>query len=96
MALTVLDPTADESAEPLQPAPLLDSVTVLKGATVGFISNGKEGTDGFFKHMETLLKETFEVGEVVSLCKSNYSAPAEVEIVDAAKEWTLAITGLGD
>ncbi len=96
MTLTVLDPTAGESTEQLDPAPLLESVEMLRGATVGFISNGKEGTDGFFRHLERLLKEIFQVGKVISLCKSNYSAPAEADIIDAAKDWTLAITGLGD
>jgi hypothetical protein len=78
---------------PLEPAPRLQS---LKGKTVGLISNGKEGTVGFFAHVDRLLRERYQVAEVILRTKSNYSAPAEDEIIDDAKSWDLAITGLGD
>jgi hypothetical protein len=78
---------------PLEPAPRLQS---LKGKTVGIISNGKEGTVGFFAHVDRLLRERYQVAEVILRTKSNYSAPAEDEIIDDAKSWDLAITGLGD
>jgi hypothetical protein len=77
----------------LEPAPRLQS---LKGKTVGLISNGKEGTAGFFAHVDRLLRERYQVAEVILRTKSNYSAPAEDEIIDDAKSWDLAITGLGD
>jgi|TARA_B100001142_G_scaffold141432_1_gene142684 hypothetical protein len=77
----------------LEPAPRLQS---LKGKTVGLISNGKEGTAGFFAHVDRLLRERYQVAEVILRTKSNYSAPAENEIIDDAKSWDLAITGLGD
>jgi hypothetical protein len=68
----------------------------LKGKTVGLISNGKEGTAGFFAHVDRLLRERYQVAEVILRTKSNYSAPAENEIIDDAKSWDLTITGLGD
>lgn len=68
----------------------------LRGATVGFVSNGKEGTVGFFAHLDRLLRERFDVARVVHRSKANYSAPAEREIIDEARNWNLAITGLGD
>jgi hypothetical protein len=77
----------------LEPAPRLQS---LKGKTVGLISNSKEGTAGFFAHVDRLLRERYQVAEVILRTKSNYSAPAENEIIDDAKSWDLAITGLGD
>jgi len=77
----------------LEPAPRLQS---LKDKTVGLISNGKEGTAGFFVHVDRLLRERYQVAEVILRTKSNYSAPAEDEIIDEAKSWDLAITGLGD
>lgn len=93
MMLQVLDPTSEvESAEP-ELAPRLSSLT---GKTVGLISNGKEGTEGFFVHLERLLKERLLVANVVWRTKSNYSAPAERSIIDEAKNWDLAITGIGD
>ncbi len=62
MVLHVLDPT-NETAPPLgQPAPRLTS---LAGKTIGFISNGKEGTKGFFAHPDRMLREQFSVADVV-------------------------------
>jgi len=74
MTLRVLDPT-NETAPPLgEPAPRLDT---LAGKTVGFISNGKEGTKGFFAHLERILRDEFAVADVVTRVKSNFSAPAD-------------------
>ena len=93
MTLRVLDPTSETHVVEPELAPRLNSLSM---KTVGFISNGKEGTDGFFSHLDRLLKERFQIAEVVWTTKSNYSAPAESDIIDKAKEWDLAITGLGD
>lgn len=93
MTIRVLDPTSEIRAADKRPAP---RPAALAGATVGFISNGKEGTAGFFNHLDRLLRERFDVAEVVHRTKANYSAPAEQDIVDEARNWNLAITGLGD
>ena len=93
MAIRVLNPTSESMVVALEPALRLQS---LKGKTVGLISNGKEGTAGFFAHVDRLLRERYQVAEVILRTKSNYSAPAENEIIDDAKSWDLAITGLGD
>jgi hypothetical protein len=93
MSFQVLDPT-NESAPPLgQSAPRLGS---LRGKTVGFISNGKEGTKGFFAHLDRMLREEFDVANVVSRTKSNYSAPADGCIVGEIANWDAVITGIGD
>jgi len=93
MTIRVLNPTSESTVVALEPAPRLQS---LKGKTVGLISNGKEGTAGFFAHVDRLLRERYGVAEVILRTKSNYSAPAEDEIIDEARNWDLAITGLGD
>jgi hypothetical protein len=93
MALQVLDPT-NETAPPMgQRAP---RVTSLAGKTVGFISNGKEGTKGFFAHLDRMLREQFGVAEVVMRTKSNFSAPADRDIVDEIARWQAVVTGIGD
>lgn len=93
MDLQVLDPT-NETAPPLgEPAPRLATLT---GATVGFISNGKEGTKGFFAHLERLLREEYGVANVVTRVKSNYSAPADPHIAAEIAGWDAVITGIGD
>lgn len=93
MVIRVLDPTSEANPQQLRPAPRLSS---LKGKTVGLISNGKEGTAGFFAHLDRLLRGQYKVASVKLCTKSNYSAPAEETIIDEAKNWDLAIAGIGD
>jgi hypothetical protein len=93
MALQVLDPT-NETVPPLgQPASRPAS---LAGKTVGFISNGKEGTKGFFAHLDRMLRDEYGVADVIMRVKSNYSAPADADIVDEIKRWHAVVTGIGD
>jgi hypothetical protein len=93
MALQVLDPT-NETVPPLgQPASRPASFA---GKTVGFISNGKEGTRGFFAHLDRMLRDEMGVADVIMRVKSNYSAPADADIVDEIKRWHAVVTGIGD
>ena len=64
--------------------------------TVGFISNGKEGTKRYFGHLERMLREELGVADVVWRTKSNYSAPADAYIVDEIKRWHAVVAGVGD
>lgn len=93
MTFRVLDPTPGTAPPVGQLAPRLDT---LEGKTVGFISNGKEGTKGFFRHLEQILKDDYGVAEVVFRTKSNYSAPADPHIADEIKRWDAVVSGLGD
>ena len=93
MTFLVLDPTAEKTSPLGAAAPRLET---LKGKTVGFISNGKKGTKGFFAHLERLLVEEHGVAKVVMCTKSNYSAPADPHIADEIKSWDAVISGLGD
>ena len=93
MTLRVLDPTNETKAIGGQPALRPAS---LEGKTVGFISNGKEGTKGYFAHLERLLREELGVADVVWRTKSNYSAPADAHIVDEIKRWHAVVAGVGD
>jgi hypothetical protein len=93
MTFRVLDPTAEKTA-PLGQAAL--RLETLEGKTVGLISNGKEGTKGFFRHLERLLREEHGVATVVSRTKSNYSAPADAPIAAEIRQWDAVISGIGD
>ena len=93
MVFEVLDPT-NEAAPPLRQ--LAPRPASLRGKTVGFISNGKEGTKGFFAHLDRMLKQDFGVADVVSRVKSNYSAPADGHIVGEIANWDAIVTGIGD
>jgi hypothetical protein len=93
MTLQVLDPT-NETVPPLgRPAARL---TEFAGKTIGLISNGKEGTKGFFAHLTRLLREECGVAEVVLRVKSNYSAPADPAIAAEIPGWDAVISGIGD
>jgi hypothetical protein len=93
MDLRVLDPT-NEAAPPLgEPAP---RPATLAGKTVGFISNGKEGTKGFFAHLERMLREQYGVANVVTRVKSNFSVPADAHIAAEIPNWDAVVTGIGD
>jgi hypothetical protein len=93
MVFRVLDPTNEKVPTIGQLAPRPAS---LEGKTVGFISNGKEGTKGFFTHLDRMLREDFGVANVVMRTKSNYSAPADAHIADEIKKWDAVVSGIGD
>ena len=93
MSFLVLDPTAEKAAPLGAAAPRL---ATLEGKTVGVISNGKKGTKGFFGHLERMLMEEQGVAKVVMRTKSNYSAPADPDIVAEIRHWDAAISGIGD
>jgi hypothetical protein len=93
MIIRVLDPTNETKAAAGQ---LAVRPATLKGKTIGFISNGKEGTKGYFAQLEHMMREELGVADVVWHTKSNYSAPADAQIVDEIKKWHAAVTGVGD
>lgn len=93
MPLEVLDPTFDEDAAPLASA---DRLGTVQGAVIGFVSNGKKGTAAFFDALERELRTTHGVADVVRTIKSNYSAPAETELMSGAEHWNALISGIGD
>ena len=93
MTLRVLDPTNEMQ---VAGARLAERLTSLQGKTVGFISNGKEGTTGYFTHLERMLREDLGVADVVWRTKSNYSAPADPHIVHEITNWHAVFAGVGD
>jgi len=93
MTLRVLDPTNEMRRAGGRPAA---RPTSLKGKTIGFISNGKEGTKGYFAQLERMLRAEFAIAHVVWRTKSNYSAPADAHIIDEIPKWDAVVTGVGD
>ena len=93
MTIEILDPTAETAATGGRPAPRLSS---LAGKTVGIISNGKEGTKGYFAHVDHLLRSELGVARVDFCTKANYSAPAEAAVIARIKSWDAVVAGVGD
>ncbi len=92
MTIEALDPTYDDEPQEFAPAPRIQS---LAGITVGLLSNGKQGTATFFDAMERAFRDR-GVASVVRVTKGNYSAPAEVDTMDAAASWHALVAGVGD
>jgi hypothetical protein len=93
MILRVLDPTNEMRTAGGRLAVRPSS---LKGKTIGFISNGKEGTKGYFAQLERMLREELGVDHVIWRTKSNYSAPADAHIIVEIPKWDAVVTGVGD
>ncbi len=93
MSFEILDPTHEGRAAAFEPASRLGS---LAGATVGIVSNGKQGTRPFFDAFERVLLEEHGVGAVVRVTKANYSARAEPAILEQAVSWDALVAGVGD
>ena len=93
MSIEFLNPTHEESSRDYIIAPKLSS---LNGATVGIISNGKKGTYPFFEAFEKNLVTDFGVNKIIRKIKTNYSAPADDDIIEEIPKWDAVITGLGD
>ena len=93
MTIEVLDPTYGDEAEAFSEAERPDS---LSGLTIALLSNGKQGTGMFFDALEAELRDGHGVAEVVRVTKANYTAPAETEIMDRAREWHALVAGVGD
>jgi hypothetical protein len=91
--MRVLDPTNEMKTSGFSLAPRLAS---LEGKTVGIITNAKEGTKGYFTHLERLLREELGVADVVWRTKSNYSAPCDAHIVQEITNWHAVFAGVGD
>lgn len=93
MTFDVLDPTNEKTAAATSLAPRLAS---LEGKTIGIVTNEKEGTKGYFSHLDRLLRSELKVKDVVWRAKANYSAPAGGAVVAEMAKWDAVVTGIGD
>ena len=78
------------------PSTVPNRLKTFQGAGIGLLSNGKENTAPFFDRVETILRDEYEVADVVRRIKSNYSAPAEDELMREAMGWDAVLSGVGD
>lgn len=88
-----LDPTNEMKSTGVNLSPRLAS---LEGKTIAIVTNAKEGTKGYFTHLERLLRDELGAADVVWREKSNYSAPMDAAIVQELTNWHAVFTGVGD
>ena len=93
MTFEVFDPTNEKSSDGTALAPRLTS---LSGKTIGIVTNEKEGTKGYFRHLDQLLRSELGVKDVIWRAKANYSAPAGLQIVAEMRNWDAVVSGIGD
>ena len=93
MPIEVLDPTWGDDTAPFAEA---EPLSTIAGATIGIVSNGKQGTRTFFAALADELTTTHGAADVVVVVKSNYSAPAEASVMDRVSTWNALVSGIGD
>ena len=93
MAFQVLNPTHEE---PTGSEAMASRLADLRGARIALLSNGKAAVAPFFDHVERILRREVGVAEVLRIEKSNYSAPAEGEIITELTGWDAVLSGVGD
>ena len=92
--LIVLDPTAAPREMGQAMAPVLDG---LGGQSVGFLWNSKPNGDLLFERLEKLLREKYEIANVVYKRKPTASLPAKEDVIDELVASVQAvIVGLAD
>ena len=92
--LIVLDPTAAPREMDQAMAPVLAG---LGGRSVGFLWNSKPNGDLLFERLEKLLREKYEISDVVYKRKPTASIPAKDEVIDElAGSVQAVIVGLAD
>ncbi len=77
--LIVLDPTAAPRKMEQAMAPGLNG---LGGQAIGFLWNSKPNGDLLFERLEKLLREKYEIADVVYKRKPTASLPAKDEVID--------------
>lgn len=91
--LVVLDPTAEETQEILQPAPRSEH---LDGKRIAFLDNSKERASEILVTLEDLFKARFRFAQIVRRRKAYYTKGASQDLIeDLARGADLVVTAVG-
>ena len=91
---TLLDPTSQGDVSAKFLAPRLDS---LDGKVMGLLNITKNGSDIFLDRIAELMRERFDLAEVIHIKKPTFSRPAPTELlVELAEQADFVIEGLAD
>ena len=90
----LLDPTSQADAPVKFLAPRLDT---FDGKVMGLLDITKNGSDIFLDRVEELMRERFDISEVVRVKKPTFARPAPTELlVDLAERTDFVIEALAD
>ncbi len=91
---TLLDPTSQSDVSAKFLSPRLDS---LDGKVMGLLNITKNGSDIFLARIAELMRERFDLAEVIHVNKPTFSRPAPTELlVELAEQADFVIEGLAD
>ena len=79
MPIILISPLDETARTPRVPAPRLDT---LAGKTLGLLDISKPGGNLFLDHLERLLNERFDVGQIIRVMKPTFSKPAPDSVID--------------
>ena len=93
MGLRVLDPRLDAEGDRMTMAPPLAD---LKDTVVGLLDNAKIGTEGFYDHVEKILRSRHGVREFIRRRKPDSSRPAPAEMLGELSAADAILSAVGD
>lgn len=94
MPYSLLEPTSEGDAAAKFLAPRLES---LDGKVMGLLNITKNGSDIFLARVEELMRERFDIAEVIHVEKPTFTRPAPMELlVELADRTDFVIEGLAD
>jgi hypothetical protein len=79
MPIILVNPLNETVSARRERAPRLETVS---GKTIGLLDISKPGGSIFLDALERLLKERFDVGEVVRAAKPTFTKPAPDEVIE--------------
>ena len=92
--VTLLDPTSQGDVSAKFLAPRLDR---LDGKVMGLLDITKNGSDIFLERIEELMRDRFDLGDVIHVKKPTFSRPAPPELLaELAERADFVIEGLAD
>ena len=90
----LLDPTSNGDVDEKYLAPRLES---FDGKVMGILNITKNGSDVFLDRVEALIRERFDIAEILRVNKPTFSRPAPTELLeDLADRADFVIEGLAD
>ncbi len=92
--VTLLDPTSQGDVSAKFLAPRLDS---LDGKVMGLLNITKNGSDIFLERVEELMRERFDLADVIHVKKPTFSRPAPMDLLsELAERADFVVEGLAD
>ena len=79
MPITLVNPLDERPRVIPKPAPRLSGVS---GTTIVLLDISKPGGNVFLNHLERLLKQRYEVGNIVRVTKPTFTKPAPESIIE--------------